>query len=260
MHFVDTHTHLFSTQFVDDIHDVIQRAIENGVDKLFLPNIDVASLDAMYALYQDYPKHCFPMAGLHPSDVNAQYKEALQQIEDWIDQHREQCFGIGETGLDYYWDKSFVAEQKQALQIQIEWAKSLDLPLILHTRESFHDNLEMVSKAQDGGLKGIFHCFTGDLEEAEAVIDAGFLLGIGGVITFKNSGHALRQVLKHVDMKHLVLETDAPYLTPTPYRGKRNESAYIPLIAEQLAQIKDLPLEEVARETTQNALRLFNMD
>ncbi len=259
MHLIDTHTHLFASQFDEDRDQVIKQAIDQGVNKLFLPNIDIDSLETILALHQQYPEHCYPMAGLHPCDVKDNVKEQLTIIEQWISQHQEACFGIGETGLDYYWDRTFVAQQKESLRVHANWAKELDLPLILHTRDSFEDNISIIESEQNGQLKGIFHCFTGSIEEADRVIDAGFLLGIGGVCTFKNSGASLRETLREVELKHLVLETDAPYLAPHPNRGKRNESAYLPLIAQTIAVVKDLSINEIAEVTSKNALTLFDL-
>ncbi len=257
MQFVDTHTHLFSDAFDEDREQVIERAIGQGVDRLFLPGIDFSSIEKMEQLRQAFPEHCFPMAGLHPADVKENVQEENKKIYNWISQNKEQCFGIGETGLDYYWDTSFVTEQKRSLHQHAQWAKEFDLPIILHTRESFEDNLQIMQEEQNGNLRGIFHCFTGTYDQAQQVIDLGFLLGIGGVITFKNSGKDLREVLKHIDLQYIVLETDSPYLTPHPYRGKRNESTYIPLIASKLAKIHEVPIQQVAEQTTKNALQLF---
>jgi len=259
MRFIDTHTHLFATQFDEDREAVVKQAIDQGVEKLFLPNINVDTLQPMLALYEQFPKHCYPMAGLHPCDVKEDYKGKLTLIRKWIELNESNCFGIGETGLDYYWDKSFITEQKSSLVIQADWAKELKLPIILHTRDSFEDNISIVEEQQDGRLKGIFHCFTGTVDEAKRVIDAGFLLGIGGVCTFKNSGQGLRETLKEIDLKHLVLETDSPYLAPHPNRGKRNESSYLPLIAQTIADVKGLTIADIANTTTSNAIGLFDL-
>lgn len=259
MQFIDTHTHLFVSQFDEDRESVVKQAIGQGVIKLFLPNIDVDSLQPMLALHHQFPEHCYPMAGLHPCDVKQDYQNKIAIVGQWIEEHASQCFGIGETGLDYYWDKSFIKEQKESLRVHANWAKELNLPLILHTRDSFEDNINIVEEEQDGRLKGIFHCFTGTVEQAKRVIDAGFLLGIGGVCTFKNSGQGLRDSLKEIDIKHLVLETDSPYLAPHPNRGKRNESSYLPLIAQTLADARGITINQVAEATTENALNMFNL-
>lgn len=260
MKLIDTHTHLFVTQFNEDREQVVQAAIDQGVEKMFLPNIDVETLGPMLALHEQFEENCFPMAGLHPCDVKENYKETLATIEQWIEQHESKCYGIGETGLDYYWDTSFIKEQKESLHIHANWAKSLNMPLILHTRESFEDNIKIVEQEQNGNLKGIFHCFTGTVDEAKRVIDAGFLLGIGGVCTFKKSGQGLRDTIAEIDLKHIVLETDSPYLAPHPNRGKRNESAYLPLIAQTIAEAKQISFADVAAQTTENAENLFSKE
>ena len=254
---IDTHTHLFSEQFNEDRHTVVESAIAQGVEQMYLPNISVETLPKMQALANDFPSNCFSMAGLHPCDVKENFKEDLAEIYKWITEHREQVYGIGETGLDYYWETTFVKEQKESLHTHAEWAKEFDLPIILHTRDSFEDNLRIMRTQQNGNLKGIFHCFTGTLEEAKQVIDLGFLLGIGGVITFKNSGEDLRKVIEEIPLQHIVLETDSPYLAPHPNRGKRNDSSLLPLIAQKIADTKDISFNEVAETTTKNALKLF---
>lgn len=259
MKFVDTHTHLFNEQFDDDRQQVILAAIEQGVEKMFLPNVSVDSLGPMLKLHRQFPNNCFPMAGLHPCDIKENYKAEIATIRKWIEVHIGQCRGIGETGLDYYWDTTFVEEQKESLRIHAKWAKEFKLPIILHTRNSFEDNFQIMKDAQDGSLKGIFHCFTGNLEKAIKVIDLGFLLGIGGVITFQNSGKELREVLRKIPLEYIVLETDSPYLAPAPNRGKRNQSSYIPLIAQKLAEIKEITIKEVAEITTSTANTIFNV-
>lgn len=256
---IDTHTHLFSSQFDEDRTNVVKQAIAQGVEKLFLPNVDVSTLEGMWNLQLEFPKHCYPMAGLHPCDVKENYKQELDKVFNWIQEHKANCYGIGETGLDYYWDKTFIKEQQDALHTHAQWAKQFDLPIILHTRDSFADNVQIMQEEQDGSLKGIFHCFTGTLDEAKQVIDLGFLIGLGGVITFKNSGKAIREVIEKIDLKHIVLETDSPYLAPHPNRGKRNESAYLPLIAQKIADVKEISYKEVAKQTTENALSLFRV-
>jgi len=257
MKLVDTHTHLFSELFNEDRTQVVAQAIGQGVTKLFLPNINVDTLNAMLKLHQDFPQHCYPMAGLHPCNVKEDYQKDLVFIEQWIADHSKHCFGIGETGLDYYWDKTYVEQQKKSLRVHAKWAKEKDMPIILHTRDSFEDNISIMEEEQDGRLRGIFHCFTGTVDEAHRVIDAGFLLGIGGVCTFKNSGKQLRDTIEEIDLKHLVLETDSPYLAPHPNRGKRNESSFLPLIAQTVATVKELELKEIAKQTSKNAEKLF---
>lgn len=253
MIFTDTHTHIYDGQFADDEADVIQRAIEEGVTKMYMPNCDSTTIDPMMQMAERYPEHCLPMMGLHPCYVKENYKEELDIVEQQLKENK--FTAVGEIGLDYYWDKTFVTQQKEAFEQQIDWALQYNLPIVIHTRESLQDGIDIVRSKQNGKLTGIFHCFGGTEDEAKQIIDIGFQLGIGGVVTFKNSN--LSESLKNVDLSHIVLETDAPYLAPTPYRGKRNECSYIPLIAEKLAEIKSVSIEEVARITTANAAELF---
>ena len=253
MQIIDTHTHLYADQFKSDRAEVIQHAIEQGVDRFYLPNIDSGSIGAMLDLEAAYPEHCFAMMGLHPCSVNENYKEELEIIKRWLDK-RSFC-AVGEIGVDLYWDKTFFEQQKEAFLTQIDWALELDIPIVIHSRESTSIIIELLKTIDNSKLRGIFHCFGGSPEEAAAIIDLGFLLGIGGVLTFKKSG--LDKTMETVDLQHVVLETDSPYLAPTPYRGKRNESAYTRLVAEKLAAVKNSSLEEVAAITTENALKLF---
>lgn len=252
--FIDTHTHLFAKPFNDDIETVIKQSVEAGINEFYLPNVDLNSVERMYYLCDTY-KECRAMIGLHPCSVKEDYEAVLDKLEAELKGERK-IWGIGETGLDFHWDMTFVDNQKKALRRQIEWAKEHEIPIILHTRESFDATYEIISEMNDERLTGIFHCFTGNLEEAQKVIDlGGFYMGIGGVVTFKNAG-----VDKHVaeiPMEHLVLETDAPYLAPTPHRGKRNESTFIPLIAQKIAEIKGISIEEVGAITTENAQKIF---
>lgn len=254
MIFTDTHTHLYDGQFTDDEPDMIQRAIDAGVTKMFLPNCDSTTIDGMMQLANRYPEHCFPMMGVHPCYIKDNYKEELALAEKHLSDSK--FYAVGEIGLDYYWDLTYKEQQIEAFKTQIDWALQYNLPIVIHSRESLQDCIDVVKNKQNGNLNGIFHCFSGNAHEARQAVDLGFYLGIGGVVTFKNS--KLPEVLKEVDLSHIVLETDAPYLAPTPYRGKRNESSYIPLIAEKIAEIKEIPLEEVARITTQNATDIFN--
>lgn len=253
--FVDTHAHLYSAKFDYDRPEMVRRAIDAGVTRLYLPNIDSESIEPMLALETAFPEHCFAMMGLHPSHVQPDtYEQELALVEDWLGKRK--WAGVGETGIDLYWDKTTLDIQKIAFTRQIEWAKDLDLPIIIHSRESNEECIELVKSGQDGRLRGIFHCFSGTEEQARRMIDLGFWLGIGGVLTYPKSD--LGTVLRDIPLEHLVLETDAPYLPPVPYRGKRNESAYVPLVAEKLAEVKNLPVEEIARVTTANARRVFN--
>ena len=252
---IDTHTHIFLEDFKDDIDDVIKRALENNVQLCFLPNIDRNTIADMHLLSDKYPNQCFPMMGLHPCSVKAGFKNELKHIEEHFNER--QYFGVGETGIDLYWDKSFYKEQTIALETHIQWAKAMGLPIILHCRDSFNEVYEVINKHQDGSLTGVFHCFTGSKEDAEKVIDIGFLMGIGGVVTFKNGG--LDKSLINISLDHLVLETDAPYLTPTPYRSKRNEPSYIEYVVEKLSDIYQENKDEIADITTKNAKRLFKL-
>lgn len=251
---VDTHTHLFVKEFDEDREEVIRRALNEGVGKMLLSNIDLQSIAAMHQLVADHPSHCYPMMGLHPSSVDAGYKEALDQMENLL--RNRSYVGIGETGLDYYWDITYKKEQIKSLERHIAWAIEFKLPIILHTRESFDDTYELINSANCSELRGIFHCFSGTEEDAWKVISlGGFKLGIGGVYTFKNS--TLRESLKNIPLEHMVLETDSPYLAPHPFRGKRNESAYLRVIAERMAAERNLSVKEIEEVTSRNAVSLF---
>lgn len=250
---VDTHAHLYAKRFDQDRDAMLERAFEAGVEAVYLPNIDEGSIEAMLQLEAAYPQHCFAMMGLHPCSVDGDYQAALATVRAWLD--RRAFCAIGEIGIDLYWDKTFVRQQQAAFLTQVGWALERELPIVIHSRESIDMIIELLQSVGDARLRGIFHCFTGDARQAQAAIDLGFLLGIGGVLTFKNSG--LDKVVRAIDLDHLVLETDAPYLAPAPHRGKRNESAYVRLVAEYLADLKGLPLEMVAQRTTRNAYALF---
>ncbi len=254
--FIDTHTHIYDEQFDDDIDLVVERALNAGVEKMLMPNCDSYTWQKMMNMSKCYPNNCFPMMGLHPCYVKEDYLKDLELVEQEL--KKGIYCGVGEVGLDYYWDTTYVNEQKAAFAQQIDWAAQLDLPVIIHTRESLTDGIDMIRQKQNGKLRGIFHCFGGSLDEAKQIIHLGFHLGIGGVLTFKKS--QLPEVLAGIDLQHIVLETDAPYLAPTPYRGKRNESAYIPIIAQKLAEIKNISIEEIEQTTTQNAKSIFHID
>lgn len=252
--YVDTHAHLYSHKFDSDRHDMVRRAIEAGVTKMFLPNIDHQSIAGMVALEAAFPENCFAMMGLHPCSVEPEvWEQELAIVEQQLGARA--WAGIGETGIDLYWDKTTLDIQKKSFARHIEWAKDLHLPLIIHSRESNRECLDLVQAGQDGRLRGIFHCFSGTAEEAREMTDLGFMLGIGGTTTYPKS--LLPEVLQAVPLEYLVLETDAPYLPPVPHRGKRNESAWIPLIAEKLSEVKALPLATIAAVTTANAERMF---
>ncbi len=252
----DTHTHLYSKEFDEDRNGIINTAISKGVSRFFMPNIDIDSIEAMLQVENDFPKNCFAMMGLHPCSVNADYLTELAIIEERLIQRK--FVGIGEIGIDLYWDKTFFLQQQDAFRKQIQLAKKYKLPYVIHSRNSFDEVMEIVSEFKDDSIKAIFHCFSGNVEQAHQLISTGnFKLGIGGVVTFKNSG--LDKVVEAVDLKHLVLETDAPYLAPVPYRGKRNEPGYILLIAQKIAEIKKISVEEVVSSTTQNSVDVFGV-
>ena len=255
MNLIDTHTHLFSSQIDEDRNQVIHKAIEQGVDKMLLPNINSETVEAMNQLCQDFPQHCYPMMGLHPCDVKENYEQELEIVKSHLD--KGDYVAVGEIGIDLYWDKSTLDIQKKAFLQQLIWAKEYDLPVAIHIRESFDVIFEVIKEVNDQNLRGVFHCFTGTEEQGQKAIDMGFMLGIGGVVTFKNSG--LDKTLKELPLEYLLLETDSPYLAPRPHIGQRNESSYILLIAQKLAEIYEGNIEEVARITTQNAKTLFKL-
>lgn len=252
---IDTHSHIYSEDFVNDIDDVIQRAYDNDIKKIILPNINSGSVKHLFDLTDSYPHLCFPLLGLHPTSVSDDYKEELQAVEYWMD--KRDFYGIGEIGIDLYWEKSFQKQQEDVFRYQLKIAKSRGLPVVIHVRNSFNEVFQIVEEEQDGRLTGIFHCFSGSDEEAGKIIDVGFLIGIGGVVTFKNSN--LSDVLKNVDLNKLVLETDAPYLSPEPKRGRRNETAYLVYIAQKVAEIYGVSVDQVAEITTSNARNLFRI-
>jgi TatD DNase family protein len=255
MYLTDTHAHLYSEQFDDDREEMLARAIAAGVQAFFLPNVDKDTIEPMLALEAAHPGVCYAMMGLHPCSVNETYLEELAIVRQWLE--RRTFCAIGEIGIDLYWDKTHVAAQEAAFLKQVEWALEYDLPVIIHSRESTDHLLGLLAPLRSERLRGIFHCFTGDRRQAEQVIELGFLLGIGGVLTFKNSG--LDAVTKQIGLEYLVLETDAPYLAPAPHRGKRNESAYLLRVAEKLAEVKGVSLDTVSQITSQNAGRLFGL-
>jgi len=255
MNLIDTHTHLFSSQFDDDRHLIVQNAIDKGVSKMLLPNINSQTIDAMHKLCADFPTHCFPMMGLHPCDIKENYLEELQIVKSYLD--KGSYVAVGEIGIDLYWDKDTLDIQKEAFRQQLIWAKEYDLPVAIHIRESFDEVFEIIEEVNDDHLRGVFHCFTGNEAQAKKAIELGFMLGVGGVVTFKNSG--LDKTLKNLDLNHLILETDSPYLAPTPHRGQRNESSFLPLIAQKLAEIYEINVEEVAKVTSHNANTLFKL-
>lgn len=252
---IDTHTHLYLEEFDEDRKQVVEYAINSNIKYMLLPNIDSSSIRPMMDLCSEFPKNCFSMMGLHPTSVKGNYKEELAIVDQWLEEGK--FYGIGETGIDLYWDKTFFVEQKIAFRHQIELAKRYSLPIVIHSRNSFDEIYAILEKLNSTDLTGVFHCFTGDYEQAIKIIDLGLKLGIGGVLTFKNSG--LDKVIEQIDIEHLILETDSPYLTPVPFRGKRNQSSYINYIAEKVAQIKNTTKKQVAEITSQNAIQLFNL-
>jgi TatD DNase family protein len=255
MKLIDTHAHLYSQKFDEDRDEVMQRAFDEGVDKIFLPNVDSKSIEGMFALEKEYPDKVFALMGLHPCSVQDGYETELNIVEKWLGERSYKA--IGEIGIDLYWDKSTIDIQKIAFRRQISWAKELNIPIVIHARESLDEIISIIREEKDERLTGIFHCFTGTLEHAHQIMDLEFHMGLGGVLTFKKSG--LDKVVSDIPMDYLVLETDAPYLSPTPKRGKRNESSYIKHIAEKLAAIKGLSTDKVAKITTENALTVFQV-
>ena len=251
--FIDTHSHLYANAFLGDLDAVMQRATDSGVQRFYLPAIDSASTEAMLNLETRFPGKCFAMMGLHPCHITENYREELAHVKSWLE--RRPFAAVGEIGLDHYWDKTHIKEQEAAFRIQIEWALEYQLPIVIHTRNAMQDTINIVKEYVPQGLRGIFHCFSGSYESACEIIKAGFYLGIGGVVTYPKAG--LAEVLAQIDLGHIVLETDAPYLSPVPFRGKRNESSYLTYIADKLASIKGVPVETVADITTANAQKIF---
>jgi TatD DNase family protein len=251
----DTHTHLYSEQFDTDRKAMMERAFDAGIFRFFIPAIDSSYTKRMLDLETEYAEYIFLMMGLHPTSVKENYKEELAHVKEWIDQRN--FYAIGEIGIDLYWDKSFLKEQQEAFKTQIQWAKEKKLPIVIHCREAFDEIFEILESEKDPDLFGIFHCFTGTLEQAKKAISYNMKLGIGGVATFKNG--KINTFLNEIDIKHIVLETDAPYLAPTPYRGKRNESSYIAEVIHTLVDIYNLNFEEISKITTQNSKDIFGI-
>jgi len=251
----DTHTHLYSEQFDEDRKEMISRAKNAGITRFFIPAIDASYTQRMLDLEQENPNDVFLMMGLHPTSVKENYKEELAHVKEWID--KRNFIAIGEIGIDLYWDKSFLWQQQEAFRTQIKWAKEKKLPIVIHCRDAFDEIFEVLESEKGEDLRGIFHCFTGTLEQAKQAISYNMKLGIGGVVTFKNG--KIDKFLNQIDLKHIVLETDAPYLAPTPYRGKRNESSYITNVIDKLVDIYDLTFQEIAEITTQNSRDIFGV-
>ena len=251
----DTHTHLYSEAFDDDRKEAIQKAIDLGVERFFIPAIDSTYTEGMLALEKEFPGHMFLMTGLHPTHVKENFEDELTHVEEMLGKHI--YYAIGEIGIDLYWEKKYLKEQQIAFRKQIQIAKKHKLPIVIHCREAFDEVFEILEEEKGDDLRGIFHCFTGTYEQAEKAISYNMKLGIGGVVTFKNG--KIDTFLKNIDLKHIVLETDSPYLAPTPYRGKRNESAYIVNVLEKLADIHGVPNEQIALETTKNSKEVFGI-
>jgi TatD DNase family protein len=255
MRFIDTHSHIYDTGFQEDLNAVMASAKSAGVEKIYMPGIDSTCINGMMDMETKYPGICIAMMGLHPCYVKENYQEELAIVEGWL--AKRKFAAIGEIGLDYYWDKTFAKEQQLVFEKQMQWGLDLGLPINIHTRNAMGETIELVKPFAKKGLKGIFHCFSGSKESAEQIIEMGFLLGLGGVLTYKNAGVA--EAVVDIPLEFLVLETDAPYLPPVPYRGKRNEPAFMIEVAKKLAEIKNIPLHEVAEKTSGNAERIFKM-
>jgi TatD DNase family protein len=253
MHFVDTHCHLYTSEFDADRPVMMQRSIQAGVEKFFLPAIDSAAIEPMLLLEQQYPHNCFAMMGLHPCSVKENYEEELRIVGEWLSKRK--FAAVGEIGLDFYWDTHFTEQQYEAFKRQINWAKEYQLPIVIHSRNSIQESIDTVKALYEPGLTGIFHCFGGTIEQAQQIMELGFYMGIGGVVTYKNAG--LTPLLEQLPLESIVLETDAPYLAPVPFRGKRNESSYLPYIAEKIAAIKNIPISRVAEFSSANAAKIF---
>ncbi len=254
MNLIDTHIHLYSDDFKPDLSRLIEQAEVAGVKRFYMPNIDSTSILGMLELEKNFPEKCFPMMGLHPCSVKENWKEELLIVEKWLEKRK--FVAVGEMGIDLYWDKTFIEEQKTVFKRQVELANQYKLPIVIHTRDSFDVAYDLLKEVKKEEPCGIFHCFTGNAEQAKRVIDMGFYLGIGGVVTFKNGG--LDKVLPEIGLQHIVLETDGPYLAPTPHRGKRNEPAFIKLIAERIALLMNCDVQEVSRATSANSLQIFS--
>ena len=254
MDFIDSHAHVYLPQFHEDKDEIIERSLEQGVAQIFMPNIDKTSIDDMMELEQKYPGVCPAMMGLHPCSVDKDFQQQLYNVENWI--NSREFAAIGEIGTDLYWDKSHWGQQQEAFRIQLQWAKEKKWPAIIHCRESIKETIAIVEELNTDDLAGIFHCFTGSVEQARKITEMGFYLGIGGVSTFKSGG--LEEVIIDTDLKFLVLETDSPYLAPVPYRGKRNEPSYLPIIAKRISEIKDVDIGQVAEVTSANCKQIFS--
>jgi TatD DNase family protein len=257
MIFADTHTHLYADEFNGDRDQAVRNALDNGVKYLFLPNIDTTYFERVLELSGKYPENFYPMMGLHPGSVKENFREELARVAEELALPDRKFWGIGEIGIDLYWSREFETEQVEAFRFQVDLGLKYNLPVIIHSRNAIDLIIAILEKKHEPALKGIFHCFDGTKEQAQKIISLGFKLGIGGVVTYKNS--ALPKVIEVTALEHICLETDCPWLPPVPHRGERNESAYIPLIAGKIAEIKNVPIETVAEITTYNALTLFGL-
>lgn len=255
MTLIDTHSHVYLPEFDQDRNDMLERAKAEGVSGILLPAIDSTTHSKILSLEEEYPDSVFSMVGLHPCSVKRNYRDELAIALKYLEKRPFKA--IGETGLDFYWDKTFTKEQYVSFHEQIEWALNFDVPVVIHSRNSIDECIRVIAEHQKGKLKGVFHCFSGNIEQAERIIDMGFYLGIGGVVTFKNSG--LDKVVAYFNLNSVILETDAPYLAPVPFRGKRNEPAYLKYVIEKLSGVKEMSGEEIARITTENAKKLFRL-
>ena len=252
---IDTHSHIYLPEFRDDLDQILKRAENEEIKLILMPAIDNETHLAMLEIESYHPEKCLAMMGLHPCSVKEGYRQELKIVEDYFEKRR--FVAVGETGLDFYWDRTFTKEQYESFQIQIDLAKQYNIPVVIHSRNSIDECIKVIRENQQGNLKGVFHCFSGNEKQAKEITDLGFYLGIGGVVTFKNSG--LDKVMVDIDMKNVVLETDAPYLAPVPFRGKRNECSYLKYVVEKLADIKNVTKQEVANISTRNAKELFNI-
>lgn len=251
--FVDTHSHIYSEEFSTDRDEVVLRAQHAGIDRVVLPNIDSASIKPMLDLTDSKPGYFFPLIGLHPTSVKEDFRKELEIIEYWL--AKRKFYGIGEIGIDLYWDKTFLAEQLEAFRIQVDWAKQLKIPIAVHVRDSFTEVMEVLREKKDDSLRGVFHSFTGTIEQANQIVELGFKIGLGGIVTFKKSG--LDSVVPEIGLQNILLETDSPWLAPVPHRGRRNECSYLPSIASKVADLHNIQIDEVAQVTSQNAQELF---
>jgi TatD DNase family protein len=257
LHLTDSHIHLYAEEFDSDLNQLIADAKAVGVSRMLLPNIDLNSVKGMFNLVDEHPGLCYPMVGLHPCYVKEDYQEQLSLLKKQLMSNLHRVIAVGEIGLDFYWDLTFRKQQEEAFLMQLEWAEQHRLPISIHSRESTSELLDLLRSYGEGKVKGVFHCFSGDIEQAHEAIRLGFLLGIGGVVTFKKA--SLAEIVAAISMEHLILETDGPYLAPTPHRGKRNEPAYLRLVAEKVAELKSLSVQDVGKITSDNATRLFHL-